>query len=1064
MAYTLEQLTKAWTAVHDGIVPDATTTADLQTYINLAASGQITDAQALGFVINSGDSTTALAALSYQFFTGKAPTKAGLDYLVNSPSNPSDLNDPYYAKFNIENRYINFAANLGVQGEGAAGFAAKYGAMSFSDYIASIYETIIGGSFAKAAGVDAAKAIADIASRQSAILATAQASGMITPGMTAAQIDLVVKAAAAGYLLGEAIKADVGIYAGAANGFMLALATGNPVYGADITKTYAPTPGPAGQPVAGTPPVLPGTPSAPASPLHLTLTAGTDNLAGNSGDDTFTGTHATFNAADTLNGDDGFDSLTIAATGSTYFVPAATVTGIETATINNNGAIMVDTTGWTGLTQLNVTATSAFVTTAATTTNETLTVAAQDSNGIRNTGGHDVTINATGATSGQITLDDATGAIVVNRATADTNYVGAITISGGATIDVTQTATVAVGNNQYNGDLTINGGALTRSVKIAMPKLTDNGVHGATSAGDITIADVNAGSTTARGAITSVDVSGVDELRFFGTALTSLKAAHVENNITINNSGLTTGAATTLNLTANDATGGGIQDQGVYTTMNLTLGAEASRFSFIDFAALTTLNISGVSTLALATAAGLNSLQTITITGSAALDGTSGLTADFGLFANLTSINASGTSGANNLTIDAATASFTGGSGADSLALHSGSINKSIAMGGGNDTLYFANNTVLGAGVTVSGGAGTADVLALSAADAATFSGSGVFAAKVTGFEQLILTAPSNQTVDLATLGGYHYVTTSGGNGLTLNGLSSGDTLVLNGSGTGYALGAANFGGTNDTLNLKLIGNGQTDFAYSGGIDGAGIETLVITLDDQSVSPNGAYQEIKWLNDDLKTITVTGNAEPFLKIDGQGLTSVDAHTVTLGGLTLYVGSLNNHLTVLAPNQGFNLIDAVNIQNGVTYTGGAGQDQMFLAGGGVNTIDFGVDSVEDLVKLTNGNTTSAFATITHVGASDKLRFGGMAAHPTTIGAEVVIGTGSPTLNDYINAAAAGDGHTTGIVRWFHFGGDTYIVYDVSASSSFSAGDDYLVKLTGNINVGAASVNAGDIVFA
>ena len=127
MAYTLKQLTMAWTAAHGGVAPDATTLADLGNRAAQNAAGVMTDAQVLGFVLNSADNSTALAALSYQFFTGKSPTKEGLAYLTNSPDNPNDLNDPYYGKFNTENRYINFAANLGVAGEGGRGYVHRPG-------------------------------------------------------------------------------------------------------------------------------------------------------------------------------------------------------------------------------------------------------------------------------------------------------------------------------------------------------------------------------------------------------------------------------------------------------------------------------------------------------------------------------------------------------------------------------------------------------------------------------------------------------------------------------------------------------------------------------------------------------------------------------------------------------------------------------------------------------------------------------------------------------------------------------------------------------------------------
>ncbi len=340
MAYTLKQLVTAYTAAHDGIAPDAETTSQLQIMTNAS----FTDQQRLGFILDSAQNSTALAVLSYQFFTGKSPTQAGLAYLVNSSTNPNDLNDAYYSKFSLENRYINFASGLGVQGEGAAAFSAKYGALSFADYVASIYETIVGASYAKAAGIDPAKAIADITGRYGAILATAQSAGMITAGMTQAQIDIAVKAATAGYLLGEAIKADVGLYAAAADNFVLALTTGTAVYNTDITVTYAPTASSGasgvGQPVTNAPapdtvvgydpPPPPPPPEPDPVVAHVfTLTTGADTFTGEGADDTFNGVAnynmgaetgnrtTTFNVAtDTLDGAGGYDTLALTMAGT----------------------------------------------------------------------------------------------------------------------------------------------------------------------------------------------------------------------------------------------------------------------------------------------------------------------------------------------------------------------------------------------------------------------------------------------------------------------------------------------------------------------------------------------------------------------------------------------------------------------------------------------------------------------------------------------------------------------------------------------------------------------------
>ena len=89
--------------------------------------------------------STNVAVLAYQFFTGATPKAEGLDYLIlPTGPNPNNLNSAYYQHFNIENRFINFAVNLGKLGEGRAAFEAAYGALSLADAVTKAYTEILG--------------------------------------------------------------------------------------------------------------------------------------------------------------------------------------------------------------------------------------------------------------------------------------------------------------------------------------------------------------------------------------------------------------------------------------------------------------------------------------------------------------------------------------------------------------------------------------------------------------------------------------------------------------------------------------------------------------------------------------------------------------------------------------------------------------------------------------------------------------------------------------------------------------------------------------------------------
>jgi len=955
MAYTLKQLTMAWTAVHNGVAPDAAATASLNTLVNLGFS----DANTLSAVLNSADDNTAVAVLTYQFFTGKSPTKAGLDYLLNSSVNPNDLSDPYYAKFNIENRYINFAANLGVNGEGAAAFAAKYGAMTFPDYVASIYETIIGSTFAKAAGVDVTAAINYLVGTKSAVLATVTSAGMVTPNMTPAQVDLAVKAAMAGLVMAAAIKADIGLYAGAADNFMLALATGQAVYNTDITQAYAPHKG-AGSEGSGravdNAPTLPGAPeppkepdTPPASSLNLVLTTGLDRLAGDVLGDTFTATHLTFTAGDVLNGNGGGDILTITgATGGAYSLPSATVTGIGTAYISNTGGLTANTSSWTGLTQLNVTTAGATTVTARSTTD----VGADVSNvGAGNTtilNGDDVTLNVTGATSGNIVLLGAMGNVTVTRAVTGAGNAGNITITDGADIDVTLTgnATGSTGSTRTMGTVFIDASNAAHTVKVKAPApIADNGAHGALTGPTVTVRDANY-TTTLAGTITTVEVDGFggSGLGINGSALTTLKASH-GTDIHIDNDDAVAAPVTALNLTLNDVHGD-FKDEGVYQTLNVTHGATGSAID-LQMAALTALNVGGQGVLELTGLTAPN-LTTVTVSGAAGLNG------DLSAPTGLTSVSTLGTTGDSAVKINGSRTTFTGGTGVDTVTLSATTVSKSIALGGGDDVLVLAPGT-LSFGATVDGGGGTADVLRVNAGTAV----SGLLTGDHTGFERLEITDLFDTTLNINNMGDFHHVTllsgTTGGGPLTLNGFDSGDTLVIAFAGAAtlnYVL-QGGFSAPNDTLNLVL--EDKTGAALNfGQFKGAQVETLNITTLDGSATPTGVRESLVLDTTSTQEVVVAGNAGLTLRtINGSGLHTIDASGITLGGLALTLNAAAAAITITGSATANNsVVSSGGLASVITYTGGSGSDLVSLTAttkGGAIAMGGG----DDILMLASG---------------------------------------------------------------------------------------------------------------
>lgn len=187
------------------------------------AGGAVPFAQALSTVVTLADATTSVATLAYQFFTGQIPTEAGLDYLV-SPSgpNPNHLNSPYYQDFNLENRYINFAVNLGKIGEGRSQFESDYGRLSLAEATQLAYREIFGLTPAEA--------------KVETLLGGGRAAYFAAYGGDGPE-GLGTKAAMVGWLLAEAEKADLGQYARANAAFLTDLADGA-TFGVDLVGVY----------------------------------------------------------------------------------------------------------------------------------------------------------------------------------------------------------------------------------------------------------------------------------------------------------------------------------------------------------------------------------------------------------------------------------------------------------------------------------------------------------------------------------------------------------------------------------------------------------------------------------------------------------------------------------------------------------------------------------------------------------------------------------------------------------------------------------------------------------
>lgn len=198
-------------------------------------SGLLSTSQVVADVITMARGTTSVATLNYQFFTHGTPTVAGIDYLV-SPTGPNknNLNSPYYQAMNQDNRFINFAVNLGTVGAGAAEFKATYGPMTVSEATSKAYFEIFGAH--PTAGKVAAILKQEVGKNADGSPQTRE-QYLAAIGKDGPQA-IGTKAAIVGWLLSQSVTSNVGDYALSNNAFLTDIAKGSTKYGIDMIAKY----------------------------------------------------------------------------------------------------------------------------------------------------------------------------------------------------------------------------------------------------------------------------------------------------------------------------------------------------------------------------------------------------------------------------------------------------------------------------------------------------------------------------------------------------------------------------------------------------------------------------------------------------------------------------------------------------------------------------------------------------------------------------------------------------------------------------------------------------------
>ncbi|MYM97357.1 beta strand repeat-containing protein [Duganella vulcania] len=759
----------------------------------------------------------------------------------------------------------------------------------------------------------------------------------------------------------------------------------------------------------------------------------------------------------------GGTTVTVNETGSssTTAVPGTPTTATQSAVVVNGTAIT---------TAVNVTQSAAVAAVAG-----TAGIAQVDTLTIGGTpGAGDVLTATVNGVVYSVTLTAGQAASVTTAAAALAAAITApgITVSAAAAGAFTLTAAVPGTAFTISSGVTIGTGTGTTNTDVHTTANTAvvAGTSGLAN-GTVTIADVNAGSATKAATIASATLANYGAgSSISSNALSKLSLSGTAGSLNLT-SGLTTETVKTLALTLNGLSGANtITDtSNHFTTINVTTATKDSTLAnFVDTAA-TALTVAGSNALTMTSVGGLSNLKTITVSGAA------GLTADVSALTAITDVNAAASTGANTVTVNATQTTYEGGSGVDTVVVSAAATSK------------------------IDGGAGSADVINLVGAGGTLLTAA--TGAKLVNFEVVDATGGTG-VFDVSVLTGIKgvQVGVDGGSAVTFANVAAGTSLSLLANPTHLVTYGLKADTATDSIQLNLGTSKTAGINFASGVSIGSIETVNIASNGTVTSGVSTGTNTVALTDTAVTKLVVTGAES-LTLNGltsNTITTVDATGVAKGATftlttaataiagatvtaasgnlvftgaadvgktdTITAGNGNNTISEAAGN---NIVTLGNGTNGVTLAG-AGNNTLVVGtgantvvvGSGQNTITFGAHASGTLDSLTVGVATSAntYSTVTGLQHLDTLVLdstantvvfnGGSAA-----AAKISLNNSTALFADYIAQASSGNGSAHGIVSWFQFGGNTYVVDDVSAGASFVAGADNIVKLVGLVDLAA-----------
>lgn len=949
MAYTTTQLQTFFTNANAGTAPSAAQTLTLTALANQNAAGTLTDAQALAQTIDlASDTTTAVSVETYAFFTGTAPSQAGLAYL-----NAAFVGTGAQAGLNGENRFIAQSVALALGNTAAkTSFSATYGSLSVADATKAAYNIIVGNAAAAAAGINVDAAVAYLTSASSIAYYTSYVKANLPATTSAADLDLAVKAAIVGEIMYTATTynngAGVGSYATATTNLIKDLAddgvlTANNSAGINLFTAYG---------ASGT-----GTPGTPGQAFALKV--GLDALTGTVNDDTFVGTldatagQTTVQLGDSIDGGAGTDTLTIVSnlTGANS-VSGLTLKSVENVVVNNTVAvalpvapavgagattaagntITVDASGFTGVSKISGSGVGDFTVTnigsvtlgaTGTITNGVAGTAGVSDNSLRTqtiTGAGATSVDVTGTTQndyGNLVIDTTggSGTSLALRNTGSTaatvsqlklgNAVTALTVTAtsGITLTGLNSSGVTAGTPARSGTGIVDGAGNT------LKTVSVSGV-GAVALGNITsnvLTSFDASAST--GGVTAVIAGGTGLVTVKGSAaadtltVTAALAATAAVDMGAGNDTLTLGAAPAATATIN---GGDGTDTLGLAANSIVTGANKAQFVSFENVAL-----SGTTTYS------VNDLSTfgaISVAGGTVVLNDVGANATFNVTGSATSLTTA-------LTTTTGTADTVNLNMGNTAAKTNGSLATFVAVGVEN--LNIVSN--VGASATA------ANSLKIDALDTSltkvVVSGAGLLSLDATAITHALSVDASANTA-----------------GITVNGAAAGQTINVIGTNANDTITAGASGG------LVNAGKGGDSITLGGGVD-----TVILKGGDSSLDlTTGVTSGVggKSAMDTISAFALGTDKIDLTQISGFGSTGQGVATATVAA-----GDNAGLNALLATANLFK--DAGGLQRGVLDIGGYAGNTHFVVvdvnHDGVYTA--GTDLVVKLVATAGGNLTA-----------------------------------------------------------------------------------------------------------